>query len=137
MIWDEPPGDDPWRQPPSTVLRCDDELVDLVCSAQAVEVHEAWIDQGPRRRSKPRWVLADRGVAVPHRRAWFAHLYLRAIARRPVVGSPTRLGLEMPPVGLGVLVRAGDEPRSRIGWRDVGWRAACLGLVSLAMLRVG
>ena len=30
-----------------------------------VVVHEAWVDTGPRRWSKPRWVAADAGLAVP------------------------------------------------------------------------
>jgi hypothetical protein len=44
-----------------------------------VVVHEAWVDTGPRRWSKPRWVAADAGVAVPHRRAVLGRWYLSSL----------------------------------------------------------
>ena len=61
---------------PEHVYRCDDERAALECRQGSVVVHEAWVDTGPRRRSKPRWIAADAGIALPHRRALLGRWYL-------------------------------------------------------------
>lgn len=63
-IWDERPAPGERLPKPDSVWRCDDELDELPSVAGSAEVHEAWVDTGPRSRSKPRWVLADAGLAV-------------------------------------------------------------------------
>lgn len=63
------------------VFRCDDELDDLKSFHSDVRVHEAWIDTGPRPSSKPRWIAADDGIAVVHRRALFGRWHLSMLTR--------------------------------------------------------
>ena len=85
-IWSGPPVVSGGRLPrPERVYRCDDEHDRLECSQGAVVVHEAWVDTGPRPRSKPRWVSADAGIVLPHRRAVFGRWYLSSLlgAARP------------------------------------------------------
>jgi hypothetical protein len=81
------------------VYRCDDELDDLMSLQGAVRVHEAWVDTGHRPSSKPRWVAADDGIAVVHRRALFGRWYLSMLTRRDRPGPPTPLTIvaEAPP----------------------------------------
>lgn len=81
------------------VYRCDDELDDLESLQGAVRVHEAWVDTGRRPSSKPRWVAADDGIAVVHRRALFGRWYLSMLTRRDRPGPPTPLTIvaEAPP----------------------------------------
>ena len=80
-IWpDRPPSGE--RLPkPESVWRCDDELLELESMPRGVEVHEAWVDTGPRSWSKPRWVRADAGIAVPHRRSMFGRWYFGRVTR--------------------------------------------------------
>ena len=73
-----------------------------------VEVHEAWVDTGPRSWSKPRWVRADAGITVPHRRSLFGRWYFGMTTRADRPGNPAPLTLEDPhatPPGL-----TADEP---------------------------
>lgn len=81
------------------VYRCDDELDDLMSLQGDVRVHEAWVDTGRRPSSKPRWVAADDGIAVVHRRALFGRWYLSMLTRRDRPGPPTPLTIvaEAPP----------------------------------------
>jgi hypothetical protein len=76
-IWSERPDVQGGRMPrPELVYRCDEERSALLCVQGAVVVHEAWVDTGPRQRSKPRWVAADVGIALPQRRALLGRWYL-------------------------------------------------------------
>lgn len=85
-IWAEEPVSGPGRLPtPDRVYRCDDERDALRCWQGEVVVHEAWVDTGKRESSKPRWVAADAGVALPHRRALFGRWFMSSLigAERP------------------------------------------------------
>ena len=81
-VWDERPAAGERLPKPRSVWRCDDELVELESSPGDVEVHEAWLDTGRRSWSKPRWVRADGGIAVPHRRSLFGRWYVNKSLRR-------------------------------------------------------
>ncbi len=81
---------------PDRVYRCDDELDDLKSLAGAVVVHEAWVDTGPHSWSKPRWVAADRGIGVVHRRAFLGRLYLWMLIRRDRPDAPRALTIDPP-----------------------------------------
>ncbi|HZB49153.1 MAG TPA: hypothetical protein VE547_08675, partial [Mycobacteriales bacterium] len=79
-IWSRPPEVSGGRlSRPERVYRCDEEHDRLECIQGSVEVHEAWVDTGPRPRSKPRWVAADAGVVLPHRRAVLGRWYLSSL----------------------------------------------------------
>jgi hypothetical protein len=104
------------------VWRCDDELEDLKSSQGSVVVHEAWLDTGPRPRSKPRWAYADAGIALPHRRALFGRWYVGMTLRgaRPrdfrglTVDDPQRLS------------HTGEEPLGGSLARSIAWRTVLL-----------
>jgi hypothetical protein len=65
-VWSQAPAQRGGRLPkPEQVYRCDEDRDDLESFQGDVVVHEAWVDTGPRRWSKPRWVAADAGLAVP------------------------------------------------------------------------
>ena len=95
-IWDERPTPGERLPKPDSVWRCDDELDELESSAGSAEVHEAWVDTGPRSWSKPRWVRADAGLAVPHRRALLGRWYVSTSLRRDRPESPHPLTLADP-----------------------------------------
>lgn len=73
-IWSQQPVLTDGRIPrPERGYRIDPRHDALVCGQGDLEVHEAWVDTSSRR---PRWVLADAGVAVPRRRAAAGRFYL-------------------------------------------------------------
>lgn len=111
-------------------MRCDDELDDLECWPDKVVVHEAWVDTGPRRTSKPRWVVADAGVVVPHRRSYvLTRWYIRALTKRSKVSGPVPLTVEPPLPGPAM----GPPPEVARRWvSSVFWR--CLGVAFFASL---
>ena len=107
-IWPDRPAAGERLPTAESVWRCDDELLELESMPGDVEVHEAWVDTGPRSWSKPRWVRADAGIAVPHRRSLFGRWYVGRIARRDRPRDPAPLTLENPHAAVpGV---TGDEP---------------------------
>jgi hypothetical protein len=110
---------------PEHVYRCDDERAALECHQGSVVVHEAWVDTGPRRRSKPRWIAADAGIALPHRRALLGRWYLSNLLSGERPRQPQRLTLQPPHPDHEVITELG---------RDVGsFRAALAGrLTALA-----
>ena len=107
-IWDERPAPGQRLPKPGSVWRCDDELDELKSSPGSTEVHEAWVDTGSRSWSKPRWVRADAGLAVPHRRSLFGRWYVSTTLRRDRPEEPHPLTLADPhatPAGV-----AAEEP---------------------------
>ena len=70
-------------------------------------MHEAWVDTGSRSWSKPRWVRADAGLAVPHRRSLFGRWYVSTTLRRDRPGEPHPLTLADPHAGAAGV--AGEE----------------------------
>jgi hypothetical protein len=116
--WSDAPVLRDGRPPkPERVYRCDEELDALECHQGSVVVHEAWVDTGPRRWAKPRWVGADAGIAVPHRRALFGRSYLSSLISGERPEKPRRLTLQQP--------RADNEVIVELG-RNVGTFAAAL-----------
>lgn len=87
-----------------------------------VRVHEAWIDTGPRPSSKPRWIAADDGIAVVHRRALFGRWYLSTLTRRDRPGAPRPLTIvagsppALPSVELAPLR---ERLLGEVGWRCI------------------
>ncbi|SDT61065.1 hypothetical protein [Jiangella sp. DSM 45060] len=65
--------------PPERTYRIDPRHDGLVGDQADLEVHEAWVDTSSRR---PRWVLADAGLAVPRRWSAFGRFYLFSNAAR-------------------------------------------------------
>ena len=57
---------------------------------------EAWVDTGPRRRSKPRWIAANAGIALPHRRALLGRWYLSNLLSGERPRQPQQLSLQPP-----------------------------------------
>ena len=93
-VWPSPPPAGARLPEPESVWRCDDELIELETSVGSVVVHEAWLDTGPRSWSKPRWVVADAGIAVPHRRALLGRWYVHASLRRERPDEPQPLTVD-------------------------------------------
>ena len=133
-IWPDrpPPGE---RLPkPESVWRCNEELLELESVQHHLEVHEAWVDTGPRSWSKPRWVRADAGIAVPHRRSMFGRWYFGRIARHERPGDPVPLTLDDPHSAFtGV---TGDEPLAPGGSLAVSTGGRAAGLAVLAAVLV-
>jgi hypothetical protein len=130
-VWPEPPVVRGGRMPkPERVYRCDDERDALECHQGDVVVHEAWVDTVPRPTSKPRWVAADAGIALPHRRALFGRWYLSSLIGGERPDGPARLTLRPPHPDIERVGEAGGDHGSFLvasGWR-LAWLAA-LGLV--------
>lgn len=95
-IWGERPTPGERLRKPDSVWRCDDELDELESFAGSAEVHEAWVDTGSRSWSKPRWVRADAGLVVPHRRSLFGRWYVNTTLRRDRPGEPHPLTIADP-----------------------------------------
>lgn len=97
-IWLNPPVVRGGRmQKPEEVYRCGDEHDVLECHQGSVVVHEAWVDTGPRPTSKPRWVAADAGIALPHRRALLlGPWYMSSLIRGERPGRPVPLTRRAP-----------------------------------------
>ena len=104
-IWSHPPVVRGGRmQEPEQVYRCADEHDALECHQGSVVVHEAWVDTGPRPKSKPRWIAADAGIALPHRRAlvlgrWYMSSLIRGERPErpvPLSGRPPHPDTETP-----------------------------------------
>ena len=96
-VWSTAPALQQGRLPrPEHVYRCDEELDGLVSYQGAAVVHEAWVDAGGRSGARPRWVAADAGVVLPHRRAWLGRWYLGRLLWGERPGRPEPLTLRQP-----------------------------------------
>lgn len=134
-VWSTAPALQQGRLPrPEHVYRCDEELDGLVSYQGAAVVHEAWVDAGGRSGARPRWVAADAGVVLPHRRAWFGRWYLGRLLWGERPGRPEPLTLRQPtPADEGPL---GPLPRRSFVVAVAG-RVAALGVIALVLAWLG
>lgn len=127
-LWSSRPATGQRLPKADRVFRCDDELDALKSFQGDVRVHEAWVDTGPRASSKPRWIAADDGIAVVHRRALLGRWYLSMLTRhdRPGPPRPLTIGADVPPT-LPTVERARLEEGLL---NEVGWRFILLVLIA-------
>jgi hypothetical protein len=98
-IWDEDPVPSGGTLPPPDLLyRCDALQDSLLSSAGALVVHEAWLETGEGGRSRPRWVAADAGVALPYRQGLLDRRSFAALvgAERPARARPLTMAAPNP-----------------------------------------
>lgn len=129
-IWSREPVVREGRMPkPERVYRCDGEHVALECFQGSVVVHEAWVDTAPRSWSRPRWVAADGGIALPHRRSVFGRWYLGTLIRAERPDPPEPLTIREPRPEDEVIVEFDGDGGSFLG--ALGSSLAQLGGVAL------
>ncbi len=122
------------------VYRCDEERTALISPPGRVIVHEAWVDTGRRPGSMPLWVVADAGLALPHRGAAFGRWYLasligseRPARARPLTVRTPRADAEPAVVSPGTLVS--EQPPVFGGWAKLfAFRLAALLGVALVFV---
>ena len=129
-VWSERPvaKNDAFPKP-DHVYRADEEVDDLLSFQGSIELFEAWVDTGPRRWSKPRWVASNEGIALPHRRAFLGRLYVSILLRAERPDRPERLSIREPHPSQDVDLRL---PRIPGFGRAVGWRLAVLAIAGIA-----
>lgn len=131
-IWDEEPISGPGTFPkPDRVFRADDENDALLSFQSGMTVHEAWIDGVEGRWATPRWVAADDGLAIPHRRALLGRWYFAAIT------SSERADAE--PLTLGLPDRQHEAvdlvgPSTIPGANAIAWRSGVLSVFALVWI---
>ncbi len=141
-----------WRQEPvlaggrlpraDAVYRCDPLRDALFSARSAVVVHEAWVDSGPRAGSRPRWVAADAGVALPRQRALLgsrrveAELGQARPARSRSLSMPAPNPTTESETGTFVTVISEPAPETRHLLVLLAWRLAVLALAALVLLWV-
>lgn len=106
---------------PDVVFRCDDDLDDLLSHQGEVAVHEAWVDTSGRGIRGARWVAADAGVALPHRRAFLGRWFFSSLTRAERPGRRVRSARRGPVRTSRATPRRPRRPRAP------GWRAGCCG----------
>jgi hypothetical protein len=106
---------------PDLVFRCDDGLDDLLSHQGSVEVHEAWVDTSGRGTSGVRWVAADAGVALPHRRSFLGRWFFSSLTRaeRPGPAAPLTTARPAPHGGSGTPASGGSALPVRVAGRVV------------------
>lgn len=119
---------------PDLVFRCDDDLDDLLSHQGNLVVHEAWVDTSSRGFRGTRWVAADEGLVLPHRRALFGRWYFGSITRAERPDPPAPLRTARPEPG------APRDPSADHAGGDHGrfvtllaWRLAGLGALSVLL----
>lgn len=119
---------------PDHVYRADEEVDALLSHQGSVELHEAWVDTGSHSWSKPRWVAANDGIALPHRRAFLGRLYVSMLLRAERPDRPERLDIREPHPSREVDRSTPQLPG--LG-RAIGWRFAVLAVAGafLGLLR--
>ncbi len=125
------------------VYRCDAKLDALFSTRGAVIVHQAWVDTGPRAGSRPRWVAADAGVALPRQRAILGTQHLDSVigTERP----PRSRSLSMPApnptteteTGTFVTVISEPVPETRHFLALFAWRVVTLAGAALVLVWAG
>src|SRR5680860_1147737 len=140
-VWSEEPLPSDGRLPQAeAVYRCDAERKALLSMQGGAVVHEAWLETGPRARSLPRWVAADAGIALPHRRVVLGRRYLASVLgnERPARARPLTMPAPNPTTETetGSFVGVISETKSGTGrWaRMFAWRLAGLTLVALVLM---
>lgn len=119
------------------VYRCDENRHALLSVQGAAVVHEAWLDTGPRARSRPRWVAADAGIALPHRRSFLGALYVASVigSERPGRARPLTMPAPNPTTenatGTVATVISEESPGSGNRARLFAWRLAGLTLAGV------
>lgn len=134
-VWTQEPVAGVGRLPkPERVFRCDDELDALESYQGSVVVHEAWVDTGSRTWSKPRWVAADSGVALPHRRALLGRWFMSSLIGGERPEPALRLTMPAPRPDAETITdlspRLGSFP-VKVAWRLAGLTAAALAFALL------
>ena len=134
-IWTEEPVAGTGRLPkPVRVYRCDDELDALESYQGSAVVHEAWVDTGNRAWSKPRWVAADSGVALPHRRAVLGRWFMSSLIGGERPDPAIRLTMPAPRPGTETITEVTPDVGSfpvKVAWRLAGLTAAALAFALL------
>ncbi|MEO7351091.1 MAG: hypothetical protein ABIW17_04255 [Marmoricola sp.] len=123
------------------VYRCDAARDALFSTRGAVVVHQAWV--GAPSGSRPRWVVADAGIALPRHRALLGPHRLDSVigTERPARARTLSMPAPNPTTEAetGMFVTVISEPTSGTGpWaRLFAWRLAALALAGavLAWLR--
>ena len=139
-VWDEEPRATYGRLPKADrVYRADEDRDDLLSYQGACVVHEAWVPTGRRSWSRPRWIAADGGLALPQRRALLGRWYLASVisTQRPRVD---RLSVRAPDpadeAGADPVVREVASPTAGLG-RALAWRLLVVAGVAVAFTLLG
>ena len=139
-VWSEEPLLQGRLPRAEAVFRCDEERSALMSPPGRVVVHEAWVDTGKRSRARPRWVVADAGLALPHRGAALGRWYLASLigSERPARARPLTVQSPHPDTEPSASVGEtliSEKPPLLGPWaRQFAWRLA--GLLALALLFV-
>ena len=139
-VWSEEPLSHGRLPRAEAVFRCDEERSALMSPPGRVVVHEAWVDTGKRSRARPRWVVADAGLALPHRGAALGRWYLASLigAERPARARPLTVQSPHPDTEPSASVGEtliSEKPPLLGPWaRQFAWRLA--GLLALALMFV-
>ena len=143
-VWKEEPVPVRGRLPHAdAVYRCHSGRDTLASSPGSVIVHEAWLDAGPRALSRPRWVAADAGIALPRRRALLGRRSLDSLigAERPARTRPLTMAAPDPTTEseTGTVTTVINEPTPATGpWlRLFAWRLAVLVILGVTFALLG
>jgi hypothetical protein len=139
-VWNKEPVLAAGRLPRAdAVYRCDAGRDALFSTRGAVVVHRAWVDTGQRAGSRPRWVAADAGVALPRHRAILGPQQLHTTIGTERPPRPRSLTMPAPnpttesETGIFVTVINEPVPETRQFVRLLAWRLAVLTLSALVL----
>ncbi len=143
-VWSSEPLPTGGRLPPAeTVYRCDESRDALLSVQGGAVVHEAWLDTGARARSRPHWVAADAGIALPHRRSFLGSFYVASVigSERPGRARPLTMPAPDPTrenaTGTIATVISEESPGTGHWARLFAWRLAGLTLVDAVSAWIG
>lgn len=121
-FWDDDPTGAPRLRKPDAVYRGDPETSeDFESPSSDVTVRRVWVDTGPWRGAKPRWIGFDGGVAVPHRRSFCGRWYVHVVTKRSRVGDVVPLHQGPPAPGVAPTRTSGRGARHSLP-KMVAWR---------------
>lgn len=134
-VWGREPLPSGGRLPRAeAVYRCDEDRDALISVQGGAVVHEAWLDTGARARSRPRWVAADAGIVLPHRRSFLGAFYVASVigTERPGRSRPLTMPAPDPTrenaTGTVATVISEESPGTGHWARLFAWRLAALAL---------